>query len=642
MNSSIGPVDQIAKHGLDELPSTLVDFTTTEDKTVPISEKSYPLYLQQLEALNEVGRQLASAKTEQRVFNIVAAAAKRILGAARVSYVIPDFLHGTCKIIAMQGRDAIASDVSFPLPGSSIEYSATLNKTVFFDDLGDSPFTEHALLTQSGLTSAISVPIHKQQKVVGVLNAAVEITWSRPKEAQSLFSTLGRFLEAALQRLWAQEKTRSTMELLVSEANHDELTGLPNRSCFTKTLEKEIVEFGSKAKSFALLFIDLDNFKKINDTFSHSVGDQLLALISRRMEKEIRSEDLVARLGGDEFVVLLRNMDDLTEAESLALAFVEAIKRPYQIGERTVSVGASIGLSRFPTNGKTVAELMMHSDIAMYDAKYNGGNTCRSFTSKMAADIKQENLLSDDLDAALKNDELDFLYQPQISMETNKSVAIEALIRWNHPQRGWVSPGLFVPFAEKTGVITEITDLALNRALNSIAKLRKSHSNIYASVNISAVDFADVPALMLKIQNALAANDLPGSALELELTERVFLEYTAAAKAAIETWANDGIRLAIDDFGTGFSSLKYLLDLQIDTLKIDQSFTRAIDSNPRQRGIVKTILQMGNGLGATCVAEGVETDEELTCLRDLGCQVYQGFYGCRPSTLDDLAEFINR
>lgn len=634
------PFDRADKDQLKALTDDFSEVLATHNRQFPASSVDHHQYAKQLEELNQVGHQLATAGSEKHVFKIVASAAERVLGAVRVSYVIPHIDRGTYTIMALQGHNAIAADTQIPLQNSCFELVMIRDQSCFFEDFNQNLYPEHRLLAKQGLRSGIAVPIHSGRQIVGVFNVATKTQWARPQEAQNLFSALGRFLESSLQRLRAQKTAKAIMDHLAKEANHDELTGLPNRSCFTKTLEEEVIACREQSRSFALLFIDLDDFKKVNDTLTHSVGDQLLTLVGQRMASQTRETDLVARLGGDEFVILIRNIDDSSQADKLANRLLESIQTPFQIGDREVSVGGSIGLSLFPEHGRTVAELMMHSDIAMYGAKDKGGNNCQAYTSLMAKEIQERIELSDDLEVAMRNDDLCFAYQPQLSVDTNRTLGVEALVRWNHPQRGWISPGVFIPFAEETGLITDITALALNQTLSSVADLRKIDANIYGSVNISAVDFADLKMLMKRIEKALVDNQLPGNALELELTERIFLEYTDDAKAAIETWKQNGIRLAIDDFGTGFSSLKYLLDLQIDTLKIDQSFIRSLQENPRQRGIVETILKMGASLGAICVAEGVETIEELQCLKDLGCQVYQGYYGCRPLALDKITEFI--
>lgn len=640
--SSDQPFDKIETDYLLELSNELLKVVSELNDKAQVSGTCNQKYADQLEELNLVGQQLATCETEQEVFSIVASVAERVLGAARVSYVIPQFDRGTFVVLAHHGKQAISSNTEIPLQNSSMELTIIRNEPCFFNDLENSRHPELVQMASHGLKSAISVPLHTRGRINAIFNAATKTEWPNPKDALNLFSTLGRFVESSLHRIRAQKSVSTMMDRLVHDANHDELTGLPNRSCFTKTLEREISACSGAGKAFGLLFIDLDDFKKVNDTLSHIVGDQLLVLVGKRMQDEVRPNDVVARLGGDEFVILLRNVVDQKQAQMLADRLLDSIRKPYYISNKEVVIGGSVGLSLYPSQGNTVAKLMTHSDIAMYVAKREGRNNCQVFTSTMETEIQERIKLHDDLEEALRNNSLSFAYQPQLEVKTNCLVGCEALVRWNHRHRGNVSPGLFVPFAEETGLVTQITKMALDQTLESISRLREIVPAIYGSINVSAVDFSDLPTLMSRIENALDKQGLPGDALELELTERIFLEYTGEAKNAIETWKKSGIRLAIDDFGTGFSSLKYLLELQIDTLKIDQSFIRSLQSNSRQRGIVETILKMAASLGAVCVAEGVETAQELACLKDLGCQFYQGYYGGRPMNIESFTQFIKK
>ena len=632
--------DKIELDYLRECSEMMVDALSILDKQTHATFLADCKYSKQLEELNYVGQQLATTRTEKEVFRIVAAAAERILGATRVSYVVPNLECGTCIVFALHGDQTIPANAQIPLPGSALELVMIRNEPCFFENLADSVHPELQQLASHGILSAISLPIYSRGRIVGIFNAAGKKEWSSREEAKNLFAALGRFLESSLQRVRAQKNANATMEQLAHDANHDDLTGLPNRSYFTKTLENEVRSSLLGGKPFALVFIDLDDFKKVNDTLSHVVGDQLLIQAGQRMLGEVRPNDIVARLGGDEFVVLLRNVNGQQHASTLANRLLNAIRQPFRIDGKEVKVGASLGLSLCPSHGTTVAELMIHSDTAMYVAKREGRNNCQAFTTKMAEEIQERIELHNDLEEALENKCFKFLFQPQINVDSNRVIAYEALVRWQHPVRGMVPADVFVPFAEESGLVTRITEMALDESLKVIAKMRKIDPRIFGSINVSAVDFADLPTLVSRIENALETHNLPGDALELELTERIFLEYSVDARKAIETWKKNNVRLAIDDFGTGYSSLKYLLDLQIDTLKIDQSFIRNLHTNARQRSIVETILKMATSLGATCVAEGVESADELNCLREIGCQIYQGHFGSLPLPVNKAIELL--
>ena len=602
--------------------------------------KNDRLYANRLEVLNEIGRQLTWANSELDLLNKIAKAAKEVLAAEKVSYAIPDDDSHFVSFV-LTGDDKELQANKFPMENTSTEVVAATEKPTLFENLADSPLPEHQSLAKEGFCMVVSCPVIVGGVLIGVLNASTKTAWAQPHDSLTLFTTLGRFMGTTLERINAEERVKLTFQELKYQARHDELTGLANRSYFLDLLEEEISLASTKNTSFSLLFIDLDEFKVVNDSLSHSAGDELLRLVAERMQQQLRPSDTVARLGGDEFVVLLRSIDDFETAWNLGNRLIERLREPYIVVGQRVEIAGSIGLSIFPEHGKTSDELMMHADMAMYAAKENGRNNCQMYQPAMSDKLRYRLELVRDLLEAKENDDLYMMFQPQFETDRRTVIGVEALIRWDHLIRGSVSPAEFMAVAEQNNVVCELTGLILDKSLSALAKLRKYYPNLYVSVNLSARDFVDSAMLHCQIAESLATHDLPGNALELELTERVFLEHASIATRSMEHWKESGIRLAIDDFGTGFSSLNYLLNLQIDTIKIDRCFIESIQSKPRQQGVVKTILELGATLGARCVAEGIERQEELDCLVDLGCERFQGFLFGRPMTLETLYAFLN-
>ncbi len=599
-------------------------------------------YADRLEILNEMGRQLSSAMTEQAVFDVVAETIEEVLAADRVSYVIPNPDGESCKIWALSGNAVIPKSACLPLSGSSIEAVITRNQAILFEDLATSPHPEHAKLRGEGLSMGCSVPIQTGGQATGVLNAGVVEPWDSLGEVKTLLHALGRFMGTTLERIQAQQDSNTTMRQIEHQASHDALTGLPNRYRLGDALAEAIESAQEQQQSLAVLFVDLDRFKEVNDVLSHSVGDELLCAVADRMVKRLGSSGMVSRMGGDEFVVLLPRLRSSEEAFGLATALLEHLKLPFNVAGHQISVGGSIGISLFPEHGHNGADLLKYADMAMYAAKRLGRDNCQFYQPKMSEQLETRLSLEHDLKLALERDELFLLFQPQYELAENRIVGVEALIRWEHPTRGIVSPGVFIAIAEESGLIGEITAWVLKESLTALCYLRQLHPKLYVSVNISAQELLTPQVLTQHIEAALTQADLPGNALELELTERVFLDYPETASQVLETWNQQGIRLAIDDFGTGFSSLNYLLNLPMDTLKIDRSFVQSIQSHERKQGVVKTILALGASLGATCIAEGVEEPEQLDFLRQLGCQKVQGFLLARPMPLKQLAQLLEQ
>ena len=607
-------------------------------QTAQTSVSRHQDYAERLEILNSIGQQLSSAMTEEYTFNIVAEAIEKLLGADRVSYVIANPDGVSCQIFALMGNDIIPKATNYPLEGSGIAAILKAKQAEAFLDLAASDYREHAMLVSQGLTMGWSVPIQASGEIVGILNAAVVTPVAFPYEVLTLLDALGGFMGTTIERINAQKKVNLTLEALEHQVLHDGLTGLPNRKQLNQAVSQEIAH--RPIRQFAVLFIDLDDFKRVNDTLSHSIGDQLLCLIAQRLQQHNNHGDLMARMGGDEFVVVLKNLLNAEQVINRAGQLIKLLGQPFVIDKQAIKIGASIGISVFPEHGQTMDELMKHADIAMYAAKSQGRNHSQLYSTQMSEQFQQRLALEQDLRCAIANKEFFLLFQPQIA--SGQIFAVEALLRWQHPTQGTLLPGAFIAIAEETSLISEISSWVLEESLRTLAQLRAQHNELYVSVNISAHELVSPAQLTHSVQTSLQRYQLPGEALELELTESVFWEHPETAATLIQGWKDQGIRLAIDDFGTGFSSLSYLLNLPIDTLKIDRTFVDSIHTSPRKQGIVKTILALSENLNASCIAEGVETREQLTCLSQLGCRKMQGWLLSEPMKASALEGFINQ
>lgn len=419
-------------------------------------------------------------------------------------------------------------------------------------------------------------------------------------------------------------------------AHNDPLTGLLNRTKFTEHLKHAVARLERYGSPFALMFLDLDQFKSINDSRGHLAGDKLLAEVARRIRSTIRETDLAARLGGDEFAVLLANSCDSKEVSSLAARLVETVGKPYEIDDEIVSVGVSIGIALAPINGTRPDQILRNADLALYRAKAEGKNTWRLFETQMDSDLRERRMLELELRQALKDGELVLYYQPLVSADDNKPSGFEALMRWNHPIRGVVPPSEFIPIAEQCGLIMQIGDWTIREACKAAALWP---DDLLVAVNLSAKHFqmSDIVAV---VREALAESGLPPHRLELEITESLLIEDPEEVIGKLAQVKELGVTVAMDDFGTGYSSLSYLLKFPFDKIKIDKSFVTASSRDAVARDILRSIASLGKTLKIRITAEGVETQEQVEFLRDISCHQLQGFYFARPLNQADLAAYF--
>jgi len=411
---------------------------------------------------------------------------------------------------------------------------------------------------------------------------------------------------------------------------HDALTKLPNRLLLEERVQQAVDECRAGETHCAVLFVDLDRFKTLNDSLGHFAGDTVLRTVAERLRSSVRLEDTVARLGGDEFVVLLRRVARPGDAREVARKIMEAVSRPFALDEHELRIGSSIGISVFPHHGDDPARLLANADAAMYHVKKSGRANFAFFTPEMASFFPERLALETDLRAALEKDELVLHYQPKVDMASGRIVGMEALVRWQHPRRGLIGPSDFIPFAEETGLIVPLGNWVLREACRQAREWqRRGMEEITMAVNISGVQFQQRD-LVESVSRALEASGLAARFLELEITESVVMQNAPEARVMLEQLHQMGVGLSIDDFGTGYSSLNYLKRFPIDKLKIDQSFIRDLSVDSDDAAIVQAIIALAHGLRLRVVAEGVERTDQYDFLRGLGNDEYQGYLYSRP------------
>jgi diguanylate cyclase (GGDEF)-like protein/PAS domain S-box-containing protein len=412
-------------------------------------------------------------------------------------------------------------------------------------------------------------------------------------------------------------------------ANYDALTGLGNRNLFLTQLKVGIERAARHRRGLALIFIDLDNFKVINDTLGHDVGDQLLSEVARRLKACVRQEDIVCRLGGDEFTVYVEDFADPQLLVSTAQRLVQAVSEPYQITGHDIFVTASIGISTYPNDGATISELVKNADVAMYKVKEQGRNGFQFFREDMNARAFERLVFVSGLRRALERNEFRLVYQPQVDLTDRRTRGAECLLRWNHPDLGEVSPGSFIPVAEETGLIVPIGVWVFRSVCEQLSRWGGLRSPGRISVNLSARQFRQ-PDLGDAIRSAVAEAGVSAAMLGVEVTESALIDDPEKASVTLSRLKDMGLAISIDDFGTGYSSLSYLKRFPIDCLKIDRTFVRDIATDPDDAAIVTAIITMAQSLKLDVVAEGVENQEQLDFLRARGCAAAQGFFFSRP------------
>jgi diguanylate cyclase (GGDEF)-like protein/PAS domain S-box-containing protein len=444
------------------------------------------------------------------------------------------------------------------------------------------------------------------------------------------------------ERKKAQTQLLANQQRLDKLANHDTLTGLPNRLFLQAHLPEAIARCLENGQMLAVLFLDLDRFKHINDSRGHEVGDKLLQEIAKRVRAAVRPADIVVRMGGDEFVVVLHKVNAPDEVAIAATRINEVLSAPVMIDGRALVATVSIGVSLFPRDGATMGELLKHSDTAMYQAKDLGRNNFQVFSPQMDRSLKERVAIESSLRIGLKLNQFDVHYQPIIDIHSRRVAGLEALLRWKHPSQGFISPERFIEVAEETGLIIPIGQFVLDRIGTDIAKWREQGAHLVpVSMNVSAVQLERTKLREL-IQQAMVKNRIGPQLIALELTEGSLFENRTGEfrEDALATLRDLGVKIAIDDFGTGYSSLSYLKRWRVDSLKIDRSFVRDIATDPSDHAIVSAIVAMARSLNIQVVAEGIETWQQLEILRNMGCSLAQGFLFAKPCPATEALRYL--
>ena len=429
-------------------------------------------------------------------------------------------------------------------------------------------------------------------------------------------------------------------------AHHDQLTGLPNRLFLAMHLPLAMEEARKRKVPLAVLFLDLDRFKHVNDTHGHEIGDKLLQAVAKRVIDAVRSDDVVVRMGGDEFVVILSAVKGASQVNEMAARITTTLAAPIEIDSKPLVTTVSIGVSLYPRDGEDMGALLRHSDTAMYQAKDRGRNNFQVFSPIMDRKLKERVAIEASLRTALGSGQLDVHYQPLIDIETRKITALEALVRWKHPEEGYIAPIRFIPVAEETGLIAAVGDFVLRRVAADMVTWRTAGATLVpVSINVSAGQLAR-SNLRATIAELTTVNSIDPALLQVELTEgALFEQLESRTGESNENVVNDlramGVRIAIDDFGTGYSSLSYLKRWRVDYLKIDRSFVRDLVTDSNDHAIVGAIIAMAQHLRIKVVAEGVEGWPQLEMLRKLGCRYAQGYLFAEPTPASQAREFLS-
>jgi diguanylate cyclase (GGDEF)-like protein len=630
---------------LSELRIGLPGLQARRFEPVPLSGKDEPRYL--LEILN---RSAASLQEQFRALETLGEIDKLLLGSAELEQVLEGILSRVqavtrCHCVGITLRDAdapgrgrvyLAANGLTDLPVTRVELDDDMLTTLMTENRGLTVArcedTRHSFLRPLKETGAEFFwvwPVNVAERVEAILAVGYRETPAADPHLARSGSQFAERLAVALSKSARDER-------LYRQAHYDPLTALPNRILFRDRLSQEIANATAGLSRGALLYIDLDHFKRVNDSVGHGAGDQLLTIVAQRLRSCVKDGDTVARLGGDEFTVILRNVADPSAARTVAERIIDSLQLPVNIGGRDHFVCASIGITLFPDDGSSIDDVMRNADTAMYRAKELGRGCTMFFDPHMNA--KAVVPTETGLHRALRRREFSLFYQPQFTVTGGTLAGLEALLRWQTPRDGMRQPSEFVPAAEESGLIIDIGGWVLDAACAQLAAWRDENiapPRLALNVSAQQLKHAEFPKL---VRRALDKYGLAPTLLELELTESVFAD--DAAGVTLERLHQLGVHLALDDFGTGYSSLSYLRQYPIGTVKIDRTFLEEVPQNPASATLVETIVVMSHALGKRVVAEGIETAEQLEFLRERRCDIAQGFYLARPLSTQAVTELL--
>ena len=583
-----------------------------------------------LERLSRIQRSISLRAPLVELFEAITDGAAELLGDPIVTlYLVDEDRPGTARAVSIRGGPpSITLEASRLVLGEGI-----VGRTVQEDRLlvaecyTDLPDADPRALA-AGVQATMAAPVHDGAEVIGCLTVAS--TTAGRVYSQAERELLLAFAEHASLAV-TDARTVDALHTAVGDATrramHDPLTGLANRTRFLDRLAHALTQRRPPGMTVAVLYVDVDDFKMVNDRFGHAVGDLLVVEAAARLNASVRVGDTVARLGGDEFAVLIENASGSAEAAAAGARILDAMRTPFLLGDLEVTVSASIGVAVLESEPCTADELLRNADVAMYRAKNSGKDRSVVFESAMYQAILDRLELETDLRRLVRDDEIEVHFQPIVRLADQRVMGVEALARWPHPQRGFVPPDTFIRIAEDTGLILELGRQVLVRACTWAGQWHRDHpgSDLLLSVNISAQQLQD-PELPAAVAQALDDAGLDPWTLVLEITESVLMQDTDMAVARVEALKDLGVHLALDDFGTGYSSLSYLRRFPVDVLKIDRSFVNALRVGEEPLRLIEAIVALGGALGLQCLAEGIEREEDLFVLRELGCELAQGNY----------------
>lgn len=531
--------------------------------------------------------------------------------------------------------------IRFANPAANTMLGTEITGTLFFDYLsGKGCDMRQECSARDMYATCLSGQTYREDDSImirsdgSVLQVAYTITPITDRKEESLASVV------VFQDISKRKELEAELELM---AKTDIVTGLANRALFQKNLDMAISRATRHDKMLAVMFLDMDRFKSINDTLGHHNGDLLLKKFGERLVHSVRSADSIARIGGDEFTVIIEDIDEISNVLQVTQKIQANIKKPFSLEGKEVYVGASIGVSIFPWCGEDAQTLIKHADTAMYRAKERGRNMCEIFNAEMSAQLAQRVEMEHDLHRALEHKEFQLVYQPKVDLLSGKILGFEALLRWNHPKSGCISPSKFIALAEECKLIIPIGEWVINTACDQLNYLLNAGlpADFTFAVNLSSHQLAehDFVNNILRITNS---KHVDPRLLELELTESSIMKNVNQSMASLNKLHQLGFGISIDDFGTGYSSLNYLKKLPVQVLKIDKSFIKDITRNGNDAAIVKAIIAMAESLELTVIAEGVETKEQLTILKEFHCQQGQGFHFSKPLPLDHIPDVCTK
>jgi diguanylate cyclase (GGDEF)-like protein len=603
-----------------------------------------------ISALSETNEAILHAETRDKLFQLVCHAA--VLGGkfSGSGIALPDARGKFLSFIATAGTiGEYLRDLELPLDFALSEVNTMttnafekgqpcVNNDCQVETLIDNAH-RHAV-QEVGTHSAAVLPLISHGQTIGVLLfLSAERNTFTPAFVEILRRLSGN-VSFALENLVRIAEKEQADERIKHLATHDSLTDLPNRMMFNQLLEYSIKTASRYERRCAVLFIDLDRFKLINDSLGHDAGDILLIEMANRLRGTLRTSDVVARLGGDEFVVLLNEITDIQQVKTVAGHLLSALSKSMELSGQECRVTASIGVAMYPDDGTDEQTLTKRADIAMYLAKAEGKNDVRFFSHEISTQSLDRLTIETDLQHALERNELCLYYQPKLDVRTNKISGVEALLRWNHPTLGLLPPVQFISVAEETGLIVPIGRWVMKTACaQAVAWQRQGLPLMSMAVNVSPRQFSD-ENLLRDIEDALAVSGLDPKCLQIEITESMVMLNVERAIRVLDSIQSRGVHLAIDDFGTGYSSMSVLKRFPIDTIKIDRSFVRDLPKNSEDKAIAQAIISMGKALGLTVVAEGVETVEQDQFLRLHACDEIQGFLFSKPVPADQIEGIV--